>query len=106
MGVSTVDLSHVRALALALSENKQLETANAGGYYTYNSTKHISGIDIIHPTWTKRLHIFPDLNLRDSYVEDSVRKRPLIKKMARSQKSELSSRLLSYNIFYKLQMFL
>ena len=34
MGVSTVDLSHVRALALALSENKQLETAHAGGYYT------------------------------------------------------------------------
>ena len=77
MGSSTSRLSHGRALAFALSQDKQLELAHATAYY---KSSPIHTTDEGHGYNTPYVNVpvafLQRLNLRDSTVEDNVRKRP------------------------------
>ena len=79
VGSSTPRSSHVRALA-CLDQDKQLEIAHVVIYCSVSPL--LAGEQgTIHPTWTFRLRSLLVLNLRDSHVEDNVRKRPFTTKI-------------------------
>ena len=65
-------LSHILALALPPHRISNARSPRQEILYAYA----MKGADTIHPTRTFRCLIFCELNLRDSRLEDNVRKRP------------------------------
>ena len=71
VGVCTY-LSQSQALALPPHRISNAKSPRQEILYAYANR----GADTIHLTWTFRCLIFCELNLRDSRLEDNVRKRP------------------------------
>jgi len=93
VGISTSRLSHARALAFALSQDKQLELAHAKVYYLPIQPQQQVWKGYNTPNADVPVAYLLRLNVRDSCVEDNVRKRPLPKKLDPLTLSDFPSRL-------------